>query len=117
MRDYYEASSEGYSKLSLSKALCRYISLPIVSDQSAQLVPGLGGDRQWAVAMKALIQSTGMWAYPMGNIEREHFPDDDDEYKALPATQKAEILASITEFEKNDGMVLGQITLRLSPTI
>jgi hypothetical protein len=41
---YYEALSEGYSKLSLSKALRRYISLPIVSDQSAQLVPGLGGD-------------------------------------------------------------------------
>ena len=31
--------------MSLSKALRRYISLPIVSDQSAQLVPGLGGDR------------------------------------------------------------------------
>jgi len=30
--------------LSLSKALRRYISLPIVSDQSAQLVPGLSGD-------------------------------------------------------------------------
>jgi hypothetical protein len=30
--------------LSLSRALRRYISLPIVSDQSAQLVPGLGGD-------------------------------------------------------------------------
>jgi len=30
--------------LSLSKALRRYISLPIASDQSAQLVPGLGGD-------------------------------------------------------------------------
>jgi hypothetical protein len=40
----YAASSEGYSKLSLSKALHRYISLPIASDQSAQLVLGLGGD-------------------------------------------------------------------------
>jgi hypothetical protein len=30
--------------LSRSKALRRYISLPIASDQSAQLVPGLGGD-------------------------------------------------------------------------
>jgi hypothetical protein len=44
VREYYEASSEGYSKLSLSKALCRYISLPITSDQSAQLVPGLGSN-------------------------------------------------------------------------
>jgi hypothetical protein len=44
VRDYYEASSEGYSKLSLSKALCRYISLPIAFDQSAQLVPGAGSD-------------------------------------------------------------------------
>ena len=44
MCEYYAALSEGYSKLSLSKALCRYISLPITSDQLAQLVPGLGGD-------------------------------------------------------------------------
>ena len=42
----YAASSGGYSKLSLSRALRRYISLPIASDQSAQLVPGLGGDIQ-----------------------------------------------------------------------
>ena len=40
----YTASSEGYSKLSLSKALRRYISLPIAFDQSAQLVQGLSGD-------------------------------------------------------------------------
>ena len=40
----HTVSSEGYSKLSLSKALRRYISLPIASDQSAQLVLGLGGD-------------------------------------------------------------------------
>ena len=89
------------------------------SSNNASLVPVLDGTnyRQWAVAMKALIQSTGMWAYPKGKIEREHFPDDDDEYKALPATRKAEILTSINKFEKNDGMVLGQIMLRLSPTI
>jgi hypothetical protein len=36
--------SVGYSKLSRSSALRRYISPPITSDQSAQLVPGLGGD-------------------------------------------------------------------------
>jgi hypothetical protein len=47
----YAASSEGYSKLSLSKALRRYISLPIASDQSAQLVPGLGGDRRYRVCV------------------------------------------------------------------
>jgi hypothetical protein len=89
------------------------------STNNASLVPVLDGTnyRQWAVAMKALIQSTGMWAYPEGKIEREHFPDDDDEYKVLPATHKAEILASINEFEKNNGMVLGQIMLRLSPMI
>ena len=42
----YEVSSEGYSKLSLSKARRRYISLPIVFNQLAQLVPGPGGDNQ-----------------------------------------------------------------------
>jgi len=42
VRDYYEVSSEGYSRLSLSSTLRRYISLPIAFDQSAQLVPGGG---------------------------------------------------------------------------
>jgi hypothetical protein len=89
------------------------------STKNTSLVPILDGTnyRMWAVAIKALIQSTGMWAYVQGKIEREHFPEDDNEYQALSATRKAEILASITEFEKNNGMVLGQIMLRLSPTI
>jgi len=89
------------------------------STNNASLVPTLDGTnyRQWAVAMKALIQSTGMWAYPMGKVSREYFPDDDAEFEKLTKTRKDEIMASINEFEKNDGMVLGQITLRLSPTI
>jgi hypothetical protein len=86
---------------------------------NASLVPVLNGTnyRIWAVAMKALIYSTGMWVYVQGKIERESFPKDDAEYQQLSSTHNAEILASITEFEKNNGMVLGQITLRLSPTI
>jgi len=89
------------------------------STNNASLVPVLDGTnyRQWAVAMKAFIQSTGMWAYPMGKVTREYFPDNDAEFQALTATCQAEILASINEFEKNDSMVLGQITLRLSPMI
>ena len=89
------------------------------STNNASLVPILDRTnyRQWAVAMKALIQSTGMWAYPMGKVEREYFPEDENEFQALTATRKAEIMASINEFEKNDGMVLGQIMLRLSTTI
>jgi hypothetical protein len=89
------------------------------SSNNASLVPVLDGTnyRQWAVVMKALIQSTGMWAYLMGKVEREHFPDDDAKFQALSVTCKAEILASINEFKKNNGMVLGQITLRLSTTI
>jgi hypothetical protein len=89
------------------------------STNNASLVPILDGTnyRMWAVVMKALIQSTGMWAYVQGKIEREHFPKNDNEFQALTATRKAEILTSINEFEKNDGMVLGQIMLRLSTTI
>ena len=89
------------------------------NNNATSLVPILDGtnSRQWAVAMKALIQSTGMWAYLMGKVEREYFPEDEAEFQALTATRKAEIMASINKFEKNDGMVLGQITLRLSPTI
>jgi hypothetical protein len=50
-------------------------------------------------------------------VEREHFPQDEPKYEALPATHKLEILNSIKEFEKNEGMVLGQIMLRLLPTV
>ena len=67
--------------------------------------------------MKALIQSTGMWAYMMGKVFREYFPNDDAEFEKLMQIRKDEIMTSINEFEKSDGMVLGQITLRLSPTI
>jgi len=44
VRDNYEVALEGYSRLSLSSALHRYISLPIVFNQLAQLVLGGGGD-------------------------------------------------------------------------
>ena len=89
------------------------------STNNTSLVPVLDGTnyRQWVVAMKALIQSTGMWAYPMGKVSREFFPDDDAEFEKLTKERKDEIMASINKFKKNDGMVLGQITLRLSPTI
>jgi hypothetical protein len=53
----------------------------------------------------------------MGKVEREYFPEYENEFQALTVTHKAKIMASINEFKKNDGMVLGQITLRLSPTI
>jgi len=89
------------------------------SSNNASLVPILDGTnyRIWAVAMKALIQSTSMWAYVMGKVSREYFPDDDAEFEKLTQARKDEIMASINKFKKNDGMVLGQITLRLSPTI
>jgi len=43
--------------LSLSKALHRYISLPIASNQSAQLVPGLGSDKVDAHAIVPLLHN------------------------------------------------------------
>jgi len=55
--------------------------------------------------------------YAQGKVTREFFPKDNAKYEKLTQTRKDEILASIIKFEKNDGMVLRQITLRLSPTI
>jgi hypothetical protein len=45
------------------------------SSNNTSLVPILDRTnyRQWAVAMKAFIQSTGMWAYAMGKVDREYF--------------------------------------------
>jgi hypothetical protein len=67
--------------------------------------------------MKALIMSTSMWAYVQGNIERESFPDKKVEWEKLPETRKNKILAAQAAWDKEDGMVLGQIMLRLSPTV
>jgi hypothetical protein len=89
------------------------------SNNATSLVPILYGTnyRQWAVAMKALIMSTGMWAYVQGNIERESLPDKKEEREKLSETRKNEILAAQAAWDKEDGMVLGQIMLRLSPTV
>ena len=39
-----QSASDGYSAFSLASAQCRYISLPIMLDQSTQLVPGGSSD-------------------------------------------------------------------------
>jgi hypothetical protein len=89
------------------------------NNNTTSLVPILDRTNysQWAAAMKALIQSTRMWAYVQGKVTREYFSKDEAEYEVLPMIHKAKILTSITGFEKNDGMVLGQIMLRLLPMV
>jgi hypothetical protein len=89
------------------------------SNNATSLVPILDGSNYglWAVAMQAYIRSTGLWHYVLGKVHRESFPEDDAEYNKLSDTKKAAILTNQVEFDKEDGMVLGQIMLRLSPTI
>jgi hypothetical protein len=89
------------------------------SNNAASLVPILDGANYglWAVAMQAYIRSTGLWHYMLGKVHRESFLEDDTEYNKLSDTKKAAILANQAEFDREDGMVLGQIMLRLSPTI
>jgi hypothetical protein len=50
-------------------------------------------------------------------VHRESFPKDDKKYKELSDAKKQAILTTQNKFNKEDGMVLGQIMLRLSPTI
>jgi hypothetical protein len=89
------------------------------SNNTASLVLILNGTnyRQWAVVMKAFIMSTGMWAYVKGRIERESLRDKKEELAKLSDAQKKEIHVSQNTWDKDDGMVIGQIMLRLSPTI
>jgi hypothetical protein len=89
------------------------------SNNAASLVPILDGSNYglWAVAMQAYIRSTGLWHYVLGKVHRESFPEDDAEYNKLSDAKKAAILANQMDFDREDGMVLGQIMLRLSPTI
>jgi hypothetical protein len=89
------------------------------SNNAASLVPILDGTnyRQWAVAMKAFIMSTGMWAYVEGRIERESLPEKKEELAKLSDARKEEICVSQNAWDKDDGMVIGQIMLRLLPTV
>jgi hypothetical protein len=89
------------------------------SNNTASLVPILDGTnyRQWAVVMKAFIMSTGMWAYVEGRIERESLPDKKEELAKLSNAQKEEICVAQNTWDKDDSMVIGQIMLRLSPTV
>ena len=89
------------------------------SNNAASLVPILDGTnyRQWAVAMKAFIMSTGMWAYVEGRIERESLPDKKEELAKLTDAWKEEICVFQNAWDKDDGMVIRQIMLRLSPMV
>jgi len=55
------------------------------SNNAASLFPILDGTnyRQWAVAIKAFIMSTRMWAYVEGKIDRESLPNKKEELAKL----------------------------------
>jgi hypothetical protein len=63
------------------------------NNNAASLVPILDGTnyRQWSVAMKAFIMSTGLWAYIEGHIERESLPERKEGLAKLSDSQKEEI--------------------------
>jgi hypothetical protein len=54
-------------------------------NNTASLVPILDGTnyRQWSVAMKAFIMSTGLWAYVDGCIDRESLPEQKEDLAKL----------------------------------
>jgi len=89
------------------------------SNNTTSLVLILDGTnyRQWAVVMKALIMSTGMWAYVKGSIERESLSDKKEEQEKLSKTCKEEIHITQAAWDKDDRMVIGQIMLRLNPMV
>jgi len=47
------------------------------NNNTTSLVPILNGTNyaQWAVAIKAFLMSTALWAYPQGHVYRAEFPD------------------------------------------
>jgi hypothetical protein len=89
------------------------------SNNTTSLVPILDGTnyRQWAVAMKAFIMSTGLWAYVEGYVDREEFPDKKEDLVKLSDARKEEIHIAQRAWDKDDNMVIGQIILRLAPTV
>ena len=67
--------------------------------------------------MKAFIMSTGMWAYVEGRIERESLPNKKEKLAKLSNAQREEICVAQNAWNKDNGMVIGQIMLRLLPMV
>ena len=55
-----QSDSGGYSAFSFSSTRCRYISLPKAFNQSAQLVPGAGGDTTPPLGRCSIIDMKSM---------------------------------------------------------
>jgi hypothetical protein len=67
--------------------------------------------------MKAFIMSTSLWAYTEGCIERESLPNKKEELAKLSDAWKEEICVAQNAWDKDNNMVIGQIMLRLLPTV
>jgi len=89
------------------------------SNNTTTLVSILNGTnyRQWAVAIKAFIMSTSIWAYVEERLERESLPNKKEELVKLSDAWKEEIRIAQNAWDKDNGMVIRQIMLRLSPMV
>ena len=58
-----------------------------------------------------------MWAYVKGSIERKSLSDKKEEQEKLSKTCKEEIHTTQATWDKDDGMVVGKIMLRLNPIV
>ena len=100
---------------SLKASLNRTMS----SNNTTTLVSILNGTnyRQWAVAIKAFIMSTSIWAYVEERVERESLPNKKEELVKLSDAWKEEIRIAQNAWDKDNGMVIRQIMLRLLPMV
>ena len=76
-----------------------------MSSQLTSLIPVFDGSNwsTWSKAMTAFFMSQGLWGYVDGTITQP----------AVSATNQAEVAL----WNKNDEMAMGNLTLRLSPSI
>ena len=89
------------------------------SNNNANLVPILDGTNyaQWAIVMKAFIQSQGLWAYVDGDITRPEYPPTKEEREVMTDKEIEELCKMQALFNKEDGVPLSHLILRTSPTI
>ena len=100
-------------------ALVASLNRTMSSNNNANLVPILDGTNyaQWAISMKAFILSQGLWAYVDGDITRPEYPPTKEEREAMTDGEKDDLCKAQALFDKEDGVPLGHLMLRTSPTI
>src|SRR6266404_2322625 len=98
---------------------CTFTELSTMSSQLTTFVQTFDGSNYmlWSKAMKAWLQSQGLWGFVDGTIVRPADPAAGAAAADIAAADIAAAEAAIAAWVRSNDMAMGDIVLRLNPSI